>query len=77
MTPPVLSALRLAAVLTAAAPCAAQPQPDPLNAATPVPAFTFRSSLAGFRPLGDDKTVPWKEMRRYLERRLSGSREKP
>ena len=61
MTPPVLSALRLAAVLTAAAPCAAQPQPDPLNAAAPVPAFTFRSSLAGFRPLGDDKTVPWKE----------------
>ena len=27
--------------------------------------------------LASGKTVPWKEIRRYLERQLSGRREKP
>jgi hypothetical protein len=61
MTPPIPSALLFAAVLSAAAPGAAQPRPDPLNAAAPVPALKFSSSLAGYRPLGDDTSVPWKE----------------
>jgi hypothetical protein len=61
MTPPIPSALLLAAALTCAAPCTAQPRPDPLDAQAPVPALRFNSSLGSFRGLGDDKSVPWKE----------------
>jgi hypothetical protein len=61
MTSPIFSALLLVAVLTAAAPCTAEPRPDPLDAATPVPALRYRSSLDSFRALGDDKPVPWQE----------------
>ena len=65
MTPPILSALPsiavLVAVLTVAAPCMAQPRPDPLDATAPVPALSYRSSLTSYRAFGDDKPVPWKE----------------
>jgi hypothetical protein len=66
MTPPILhAALRSFAVplaaLSLALPCAAQTRPDPLDAAAPVPAPTYSSSLGSFRSSGDDKPVPWKE----------------
>lgn len=61
MTPSLRSALLFLAALGTAAPGAAEPRPDPLDATAPVPALKYSSSLAGFRALGDDKPVPWKE----------------
>ena len=61
MTPPIPSALLFLAALITTAPCAAAPRPDPLDATAPVPALKFNSSLDSFRPLGEDKPVPWKE----------------
>ena len=61
MTPPICSALRFVAVLTLAAPCAAQPRPDPLDAQEPVPALRYNSALQGYRAFTDDKPVPWKD----------------
>jgi len=61
MTPPILWALLLLAALSTAAPCAAEPRPDPLDATAPVPALKFSSLLASFRTLGEDKPVPWKQ----------------
>ena len=61
MISPIPSALLLVAALTAAASCAAQTKPDPLDATAKVPALKFSSSLSGFRGFGDDKPVPWKE----------------
>ena len=61
MTPPIQSALLFLAALITAAPCAADPRPDPLDATAPVAALKFNSSLASFRTLGEDKPVPWKE----------------
>ena len=58
---PMFSALLLLAALTAAAPCAGQARPDPLDAAAKVPALQYKSSLDTFRPFGEDKPVPWKE----------------
>lgn len=37
------------------------PRADPLDAQARVPAVTYRSPLASYRRLGDDKPVPWKE----------------
>jgi hypothetical protein len=61
MTSPLASALCVIAVLTAAAPCAAQPRPDPLDASAAVPALRYNSSLGNYRGGADDKPVPWKE----------------
>lgn len=61
MTPPIHSALRFVAVLTLAAPCVAQPRPDPLDAVAPVPELRYSSSLQGFRAFTDDKPLPWKD----------------
>ena len=61
MISPISSALLLVAALTAAASCAAQNKPDPLDPTAKVPALKFSSSLSGFRAFGEDKPVPWKE----------------
>jgi hypothetical protein len=37
------------------------PRADPLDPQARVPALTHASALAGYRRLGDDKPVPWKE----------------
>lgn len=34
---------------------------DPLDAQARVPAATYASALAGYRRLGDDKRIPWKD----------------
>jgi len=61
MTSPTQSALLFLAALITAAPCAAEPRPDPLDATAPVPALKFSSSLASFRTLGEHQPVPWQE----------------
>ena len=37
------------------------PRADPLDAQAPVPAVKYASPLAGYRRLGDDKRIDWKE----------------
>jgi hypothetical protein len=61
MTPPFHSALLIVAALSTAVPCRAQNRPDPLDAAAPVPALKYSSSLDSFRAFSDDKPVPWKD----------------
>jgi len=34
--------------------------PDPALAVAPVPALRYQSALAGYRPLADDKSIPWR-----------------
>ena len=41
---------------------------DPLDAQAGVPAVTYSSSLAGYRPLGDDKRIPWKAANETVNR---------
>lgn len=53
-------------VAAAAPPVWAQPgsdgsKPDPLDANAPVPKLIYRSSLADYRGLSDEKLTPWKE----------------
>jgi hypothetical protein len=54
-------ALPLAAALVYAMPANAEPRSDPLDAKAPVPALKYQSALAGYRRLGDEKPIPWKE----------------
>lgn len=63
------AAWRMAAavsVLNVAALAQSLPHPpaeraDPLNAEAPVPPAAYRSALAGYRSLADEKVMPWKE----------------
>lgn len=41
---------------------------DPLDARSPVPAATHVSSLAGYRRLGDDRPIGWKEANETVSR---------
>lgn len=41
---------------------------DPLDARARVPALVYRSPLASYRPLGDDKRVDWKEANETVNR---------
>ena len=41
---------------------------DPLDAKAPVPAATYASPLAGYRRLGDDKRVSWKDANETVNR---------
>lgn len=36
-------------------------RPNPLNAEAAVPPAEYRSALTGYRPLGDEKIMPWGE----------------
>ena len=41
---------------------------DPLDPRAPVPALTYQSPLAGYRALGDNKAVPWKDANETVNR---------
>jgi len=41
---------------------------DPLDAKAPVPATAYASPLAGYRRLGDDKRVSWKDANETVNR---------
>lgn len=41
---------------------------DPLDAQARVPAATYRSALAGYRRLGEDKPVPWPQANETVNR---------
>ena len=41
---------------------------DPLDAKAPVPAAPYASPLAGYRRLGDDKRVSWKDANETVNR---------
>lgn len=43
-------------------------RPDPLDPQARVPAATYRSPLAGYRRLGDDVRVPWREANETVNR---------
>ena len=43
-------------------------RPDPLNPQARVPAAAYVSPLAGYRRLGEDKPVPWKEANETVNR---------
>lgn len=43
-------------------------RPDPLDPQARVPATIYRSPLAGFGRLGDDKRVPWQEANATVNR---------
>lgn len=62
---PVTLALATAIAGAQGAPASAPPQPrfpaDPLDAKAEVPQFIYRSSLATYRRLGEDESVPWRE----------------
>jgi hypothetical protein len=66
----------LTAVVLLAAAAAAQaqaapdrgPRADPLDAQAPVPAVGHVSSLAGYRPLGDEARVSWKDANETVNR---------
>ena len=69
-----LRGLALAVMCSAAALGHAQNAPgraeraDPLDAKAPVPAATYASPLAGYRRLGDDKRVSWKDANETVNR---------
>lgn len=66
--------LPVAALLAATAIAHAQGTPsraeraDPLDPQARVPVVTHRSSLAGYRRLGDDARIPWKEANEAVNR---------
>ena len=43
-------------------------RPDPLDPQARVPAAVYPSALAGYRRLGDDKPVPWKQANETVNR---------
>jgi len=69
-----LLCLALAAALSAAGLSHAQSAPvraeraDPLDAKAPVPAATYTSPLTGYRRLGEDRRVDWKEANETVNR---------
>ena len=69
-----LPGLALAVMWSAAALSHAQNAPgraeraDPLDAKATVPAATYASPLAGYRRLGDDKRVSWKDANETVNR---------
>ena len=52
----------------------AQPRPDPADPAVPVPAAEYRSSFAGYRPLGEESVGDWRAANDEV-RRIGGWRE--
>lgn len=62
LAPCALPAALLAAALTAQAQPAAQiARPDPLDPRASVPALAYASSFSGYRRLGEEKPVSWRE----------------
>lgn len=58
----MLVLLAVAALASAAAAQAPDKRPrDPAAADAPVPPLRWQSPLAGFRALGDDKSIPWRQ----------------
>lgn len=43
-------------------------RPDPLDATASVPTLNYRSAFAGYRGLGDDKRLPWREANEAVAR---------
>lgn len=72
--PRLLRGLPALALLVAASITQAQGTParterlDPLDAQARVPAASYRSPLAGYRPLGDDKRVSWRDANEAVSR---------
>ena len=52
----------------------AQPRPDPADPAVQVPAAEYRSSFAGYRPLGEEAVGDWRAANDEV-RRIGGWRE--
>lgn len=66
-----LCALTLLAAASTAQPqgqASQAPRADPLDAQAPVPPATYQSPLAGYRRLGEDRPVPWKEANETVNR---------
>jgi hypothetical protein len=60
--------LAAAAAVQAQAAADRSPRPDPLDAQARVPAVGHVSSLAGYRPLGDEARVSWKDANETVNR---------
>lgn len=52
----------LAALGLQSAAAIAQSRGNPSDPATAVPAIRYSSAFTGYRPLGDEKTAPWREI---------------
>jgi hypothetical protein len=50
-----------AALLLQSAAAIAQSRANPSDPAATVPAIRYSSAFTGYRPLGDEKTAPWRE----------------
>ena len=57
----------MATPVSSARPASSAP-PDPLNPQVRVPVAVYVSPLAGYRRLGADKPVPWKEANETVNR---------
>lgn len=57
---PAACAVAVSAAHTQQAPRNAS-QLDPLDAKATIPALVYRSALTGYRRMGDDEPVPWRE----------------
>lgn len=65
---PGLALLAAASIAQAQGAPARAERPDPLDPRAGVPAAAYASPLAGYRRLGDDKPVPWKEANETVNR---------
>ena len=70
---PYQRSLCCAALAGLAASVAAAPRPDPLDPQASVPALSYRSALAGYRPLADSAPPSWREVNDTV-RRIGGWR---
>lgn len=65
---PALLLLPVVALAQAPSPTARTERPDPLDAQARVPPTAYQSPLAGYRRLGEDLRVPWKEANETVNR---------
>lgn len=64
----VIALLAAASIAHAQGAPARAERADPLDPQARVPAVTHPSSLAGYRRLGDDRRIPWKEANETVNR---------
>lgn len=65
---PALVLLPAVALAQGQTPTSRAERPDPLDAQARVPPATYQSPLAGYRRLGEDTRVPWKEANETVNR---------
>lgn len=64
----VIALLAAASIAHAQGAAARVERPDPLEPQARVPAVTHSSPLAGYRRLGEDQRIPWKEANETVNR---------